>query len=373
MFVLPIAFFAIVTFSLLSLRTPIFIRSKRESTSASRKSALPKISIVIPARNEQDRLPGLFESIDSQTFAPYEVIVADDESDDLTSSISNRYGATVVQVSGRPENIKPKANACDQGFNKSNGDVVVFLDADTRLSNNFVEKIAEYFCDEENKVLSIQPFHISKKFLTSTAMFFHLASLVGSGLFSLLKFNAGLFGPCIAMRRDVYMRTKGFANDDVKDSVIEDVELMKVLKSHDIRVERFMGTGLIEYTMYENFSSMCLSWRKNITRGAKSAPAIVTFSIVTLVGSLISIPIILIQGDKSPIAIAYLGISLLILWLLVINVAVRVGNYLLMAIFYPLSLIVFIAVFALSAFDLIFKRDVKWAGRSLSTKRTSNN
>ena len=57
-----------------------------------------KISIIIPAYNEEEYLPKLLESIEKQDFKDYEVIIADANSSDNTREIAESYGCTVVAV-----------------------------------------------------------------------------------------------------------------------------------------------------------------------------------------------------------------------------------------------------------------------------------
>ena len=56
-----------------------------------------KLSIIIPTYNEEEYLPNLLKSIESQKFKDYEVIVADANSCDNTVKIAKNYGCTVVQ------------------------------------------------------------------------------------------------------------------------------------------------------------------------------------------------------------------------------------------------------------------------------------
>lgn len=58
-----------------------------------------KLSIIIPARNEECNLPHLLESLKSQTVQPFEIIVVDDYSDDRTKEIAEGYGVKVISNS----------------------------------------------------------------------------------------------------------------------------------------------------------------------------------------------------------------------------------------------------------------------------------
>ncbi|KAA0205595.1 glycosyltransferase [Candidatus Uhrbacteria bacterium] len=87
-----------------------------------------KLSIIIPAKNEEAVLPSLFKSIESQSFRDFEVIVADAHSTDRTRELASAFGAKVVD-GGMPG---PGRN---RGASASSGDILLFADADVQLPN----------------------------------------------------------------------------------------------------------------------------------------------------------------------------------------------------------------------------------------------
>jgi glycosyltransferase involved in cell wall biosynthesis len=95
-----------------------------------------KISVIIPTLNEEAFLPKLLESLKIQTFRDFEVVVADAKSTDKTRSIAKRFGAKVVD-GGMPG---PGRNA---GAKAAKGDLFVFLDADVKLPDDFLENVHE--------------------------------------------------------------------------------------------------------------------------------------------------------------------------------------------------------------------------------------
>lgn len=88
-----------------------------------------KLSIVIPAKNEEKNLPRLLATIRSQSFQDYEIIVADARSTDQTRQIAASFGARVVD-GGMPG---PGRN---RGAEQAAGDVIAFFDADILLPND---------------------------------------------------------------------------------------------------------------------------------------------------------------------------------------------------------------------------------------------
>ncbi len=93
----------------------------------------PPISVVVPARNEEDSLPALLEALDQQTHPNHEVVIVDDASTDDTVALaeewtSNRTHARVVSVTD-PTSPRKK-HALSRGIDAARHDLLAFTDAD---------------------------------------------------------------------------------------------------------------------------------------------------------------------------------------------------------------------------------------------------
>lgn len=112
----------------------------------------PLVSIVIPALNEKHYLPHLLRDLKRQTYRPIEIIVADAGSTDGTREIAESMGAKVVD-GGRP------AEGRNRGARASRGEYLIFLDADTRVRSDFVERAIREFDREyyESATFRFQP------------------------------------------------------------------------------------------------------------------------------------------------------------------------------------------------------------------------
>ncbi len=97
------------------------------------------ISIIIPTLNEEKYLPRLLNSIKRQDFKNYEIIVSDAHSKDKTLEIARSYGCKTV-VGGLPSKGR------NEGAKVSNGDILLFLDADVFLPRkDFLSKTLNEF------------------------------------------------------------------------------------------------------------------------------------------------------------------------------------------------------------------------------------
>lgn len=103
----------------------------------------PRISIVIPAYNEEAYIGQCLKSIARQTRKPHEVIVVDNNSSDKTAQIAKSF--SFVQVIQEPK--QGLFYSRQTGMARASGDVLCRIDADTRLESHWVERVQEIFDD----------------------------------------------------------------------------------------------------------------------------------------------------------------------------------------------------------------------------------
>ena len=125
--------------------------NNKEPRSAEASTFEPTVSILIPARNEERVIGRLLERITELTYPKdkLQVIVIDDASSDKTGAIADDYKNkySFIEVLHREKGGKGKAAACNEGFNKSNGEIVLCFDADYYPTKDIVEKLAGPFVD----------------------------------------------------------------------------------------------------------------------------------------------------------------------------------------------------------------------------------
>jgi len=93
---------------------------------------MPEVSIIIPTKNEQEYLPKLLDSIKLQGVSDLEIIVAiSPQTEDRTAKIALDYGCRVVEGG-------PLAFARNSGAREAGGNILLFIDADVILPENFL-------------------------------------------------------------------------------------------------------------------------------------------------------------------------------------------------------------------------------------------
>lgn len=106
-----------------------------------------RVSLVIPAYNEERHLGACLEAIARQTVAPFEVIVVDNNSTDRTVEVARAFPFTRI-ITEKKQGVLFARNA---GFNAAQGDVIGRIDADSVLPPHWVEYIADFYSNPLNR------------------------------------------------------------------------------------------------------------------------------------------------------------------------------------------------------------------------------
>jgi len=193
---------------------------------------MPRVSIVIPTKNEERNLPKLLDSIKVQTYTDYEIIVADAHSTDATVAIAEKYGAKVVE-GGMPG---PGRN---KGALAANGEIVIFFDADVQMpSSRF---LGDTIAEMDRKKLDVATCRIKPLSRKQVDKAMHEA--YNAYAIAMEKINPHAPGFCILVRRHVHEGVKGF---DEEVTFAEDHDYVHrahkmgyrfgILRSHPIAV-----------------------------------------------------------------------------------------------------------------------------------------
>jgi cellulose synthase/poly-beta-1,6-N-acetylglucosamine synthase-like glycosyltransferase len=103
----------------------------------------PKISIIVPAYNEEKLITNTIQSLRNLNYPDYEIIIVDDGSTDRTLQEANSFAASGVKVLHQENS--GKAKALNNGILASKGELVVTVDADTNLQREALRRIADRF------------------------------------------------------------------------------------------------------------------------------------------------------------------------------------------------------------------------------------
>ena len=240
-----------------------------------------RLSVVIPARDEEHSLPRLLQSLATQSRTVDEVIVVDDESSDGTADSARRAGATVVSTEGPPEGWTGKTWACERGRQQATGELLVFLDADTWLAADALDRIDETHARQAAAgLLSIQPFHVTKRTHEQLSAGCNVVAVLASGIGLRPHSNTTVaFGPCLAVTSEALANVGGFAS--VRRDVVEDIALANRFRARRLPVRAVLGRGAVSFRMYPTgLRSLVEGWTKNLAVGSSRAPLVSTVGAV---------------------------------------------------------------------------------------------
>ncbi|PKP35170.1 MAG: glycosyl transferase family 2, partial [Bacteroidetes bacterium HGW-Bacteroidetes-15] len=122
----------------------------------------PLVSVLIPARDEEQNIGKLLSGIIKQTYWNIEVIVYDDQSIDKTSVIVEEFSSadnriSLLKSNGLPKGWLGKNHACHVLAQSAKGDYLLFLDADVMVSPHFIENAVYYAQRKRIVLLSMFP------------------------------------------------------------------------------------------------------------------------------------------------------------------------------------------------------------------------
>ena len=120
---------------------------------------LPSVSVIVPARNEADNISQLLDDLIAQDYPPdcMEIVVVDDESDDGTDAVVNRYVAgdtRIIQASTRNSEspYSHKKRAIHEGILRSSGEIICTVDADCRVKSGWLRGMIRRFMPDVDMV-----------------------------------------------------------------------------------------------------------------------------------------------------------------------------------------------------------------------------
>jgi glycosyltransferase involved in cell wall biosynthesis len=173
-----------------------------------------RLSVVIPALNEERHLGQLLSDLQHQSRRPDELIVVDAGSGDASVRIAEQSQAVVLH--GEP----PVGRGRNLGGYSATGELIFFLDADTRLPRTFLE---DFVSEVEGRRLEIACPRYLPHDSTPTIRAIHAFwNLVLKASESTLPSGAG---HCIALRRELFRESRGF-DPSLK---FDDIELVRRL------------------------------------------------------------------------------------------------------------------------------------------------
>ncbi|HUZ47195.1 MAG TPA: glycosyltransferase family 2 protein [Terriglobia bacterium] len=224
---------------------------------------LPRVSILVASRNEQETLPATLESLLSLDYPDYEVILVDDDSDDRTGAIADdwalrpaAYGRLrVIHNHVLPAGWRGKVHAMSLAAQAATGEWILATDADVVFDPSLLRQALALALQKDASLLSLTP-ELEMQSLAEKVV------MPAFGLLLFLLFPLRLVNrPCssramaagafLLMRRKELVSMGGYAR--LRDTLIEDLRMAEMFKSNGHRIYLAVTRGVFRTRMYKNW------------------------------------------------------------------------------------------------------------------------
>jgi len=244
----------------------------RQAVSSKRGGYRGKISVLIPARNEEHNIGNILSDLQRLEDPELEILVYDDLSTDKTPEIVKQLALQDTRIRLIPGEELPagwlgKPYACHRLAKEALGAFFLFLDADVRISGDIIRRLATLASEKRIGLLSVFPRQIMVspgEWCAVPLMHFILLTLlplilVRKSSFSSLSAANGQFMLFCAATYQAY-----HPHEQMKAHKVEDIAIARWLKKSGVQVACFTGIKEIQCRMYTGFREAVNGFTKNV-------------------------------------------------------------------------------------------------------------
>jgi len=369
---LAMGVFSAVLFPVNVWRTPRLSRPRRPDP-----AAWPRLSVVVPARNEERSIEAGARSHLAQDYPPVllEVIVVDDRSTDGTRAILDALARTeprlrVLSGVEPPEGWLGKPHALHQGAAAATGDWILFADADVRYAPSAVSEAVRLLEAERLDFLAVFPAFEMQGFWENVLLpnipisyFFGLGFLANSDRHRWMAAGGGAGN---LVRRTAYAAVGG--HEGIRGSVIDDIRLAMAVKRGGFRCRMALADDRVTVRMYRGFREVWNGFTKNVAFVFGGAFGLVFLlgTVLTWIAALAPVAALAAWALGAPIPpgdVRLAAAGLLIVALLRALLAALLAYPLWTAWTQPLMTVVWGGIVARSLYWRFVRRELRWRER----------
>lgn len=355
--------------AILTLLLIVQLRNDQTILPLDRKSEAPAddVSVLIPARNEEENIDACVRSLAQQSAPPREILVLDDGSTDRTAGMVRAIAAVYPHVrllagDPLPEGWTGKNWACHQLSQHASGEWILFVDADTTHAPHMLGAAMARARELELDLLSLIPRELTGstgEALALPMLRFSLFTLFPAFLLASTSSPqiSAANGQFLLFRRTAYDAIGG--HESVRGSIVDDLALGRRIREERLRLGLADGVGSVDCRMYRGASGVIEGFSKNLFAALGHSLPVAASSSAFLLALFVLPPVMLIATRHFPWLLA----TLLGLWLR-LRTDVRGGHAPGWALLHPVSILLGIAVLGRSIIRWYTRRPVYWKGRA---------
>ncbi|MGC4031371.1 MAG: glycosyltransferase family 2 protein [Tepidisphaeraceae bacterium] len=342
----------------------------------------PLVSILIPAKDEGPVIADCIRDVLSQDYPRFEIIAINDRSTDDTGRVLDEVAANaaapmrVLHIDGLPTGWLGKCHALSKGVESARGEWVFFVDSDVRLQPEALSKLAAVALARQYDAISILT-----RIETHTFIERLMLPLLASTWMTVFQGDqtneesenekALANGQVFLIRASAYHKVGGHAA--VRDRIVEDVELMRLLKKNEFKTRFLTGPHLAATRMHTSLNQMFNGWARIFAGTARGSVwpmvrtiAFLLFCVMSLLPAAIGVALTNHH--------AYWALAVGVHWLLMTAVLGFVwrwsGNSPAYALLTPVSVPIEIAILCFSIRRAISGK-IDWRGSAVDVRQTS--
>ena len=259
------------------------------------EQATMKVSVLIPARNEEDSIATAVESVLLSRGVDLEVIVMDDASTDRTAEIVRSMGTRDARVRLEeaprlPPGWNGKQHACWNLAQQAKHNIFCFLDADVKLAPTALARMAAFLDASNASLVSGFPQQIAVTFLEWLLLpLIHFLLLGFLPIASMRRSTSPAYaagcGQFVLARREAYFACGGHAA--IRSTMHDGLLLPRAFRERGYRTDLADLTPLATCRMYRNAGQVWRGLSKNATEGLAAPSRIIPATILLLFGQVI--------------------------------------------------------------------------------------
>ena len=266
--------YIILSFSVMQLLVALVNLLFRQGIPNAGNFAGKKVSVLIPARNEEKNIGNILSDLLKQDYKNIEVIVFNDNSSDNTGNIILEIAkgdgrVSLINSNTLPDGWLGKNYACHALSQNAKGEYYLFLDADVRLSHNCISKTIAYAQKYNLGLLSVFPKQVMQtigELLTVPNMNYILLSLLPLVLVRKAKYVSLSAANGQFMLFDAIIYREHLPHKRFKLDRVEDIRTAGYLKSKGVKIACQLGDDSLTCRMYEGFNEAVNGFSKNVIR-----------------------------------------------------------------------------------------------------------